>query len=40
VLANNNSHDNEEYGIITVYLRTKSMVPPSTERQQRGRSGR
>jgi hypothetical protein len=40
VLANNNSHDNEEYGVITVYLRTKSMVPPSTERAQRGRSGR
>jgi hypothetical protein len=40
VLANNNSHDNEEYGVITVYLRTKSMVPPSTERAQRGRAGR
>jgi hypothetical protein len=31
------SHDNEEYGVITVYIRTKSMVPPSTERAQRGR---
>jgi hypothetical protein len=40
VLANNNSHNNEEYGIITVYLRTKNLVPPSTERAQRGRSGR
>jgi uncharacterized damage-inducible protein DinB len=25
-------HGNEEYGIITVYLRTKNLVPPSTER--------
>ena len=40
VLANNNSHDNEEYGIVTVYMRTRNLVPPSTERAQRGRSGR
>jgi uncharacterized damage-inducible protein DinB len=40
VLANVISHGNEEYGIITVYLRTKKMVPPSTERAQRGRGGR
>lgn len=40
VLANAVSHDNEEYGIITVYLRAKKMVPPSTERAQRGRGGR
>jgi uncharacterized damage-inducible protein DinB len=35
VLTNVVSHGNEEYGIMTVYLRTKSMVPPSTERQMR-----
>ncbi len=40
VLANNTAHDNEEYGIITVYLRLKQMVPPSTERQQQGGRGR
>lgn len=37
VLANNTSHDNEEYGILTVYLRLKQMVPPSTERANAGR---
>jgi hypothetical protein len=37
VLANLISHSNEEYGVITVYLRTKNLVPPSTERAQRGR---
>jgi DinB superfamily len=31
------SHGNLEYGILTVYLRTKSIVPPSTERGMRGR---
>jgi hypothetical protein len=31
------THDNEEYGVITVYIRTRNMVPPSTERAQRGR---
>lgn len=40
VLANNTSHDNEEYGIVTVYLRLKQMVPPSTERQMQGGRGR
>jgi uncharacterized damage-inducible protein DinB len=40
VLANTIAHDNEEYGIVTVYLRTRNMVPPSTERQMRGRGGR
>ena len=34
------AHDNEEYGIITIYLRLKSQVPPSTERQMQGRGGR
>ena len=36
VLANNTSHDNEEYGILTVYMRLKNIVPPSTARQQQG----
>ena len=40
VLTNVISHDNEEYGIITVYLRTKNLVPPSTERAQRSRGVR
>ena len=38
-LINLIAHDNEEYGIITVYLRLKSMVPPSTENAGRGRRG-
>jgi hypothetical protein len=37
VLMNLIRHDNEEYGVMTVYIRMKSMVPPSTERGQRGR---
>lgn len=37
VLANLVRHDNEEYGVITVYIRMKDLVPPSTERTQRGR---
>jgi uncharacterized damage-inducible protein DinB len=37
VLSNLIAHSNEEYGIITVYLRTKGIVPPSTERGMRGR---
>lgn len=37
ILWNLVAHDNEEYGIITVYMRLKSMVPPSTaNRPQRG----
>ena len=40
VLANLIAHDNEEYGIITIYLRLKSQVPPSTERQMQGRGRR
>ena len=31
------THGNLEYGILTVYLRTKNIVPPSTERGMRGR---
>jgi hypothetical protein len=36
------AHNSEMYGIGTVYLRLKGIVPPSTERQNaaRGRSGR
>lgn len=37
VLANLVTHSNEEYGVITVYIRMKSLVPPSTERSMRGR---
>jgi hypothetical protein len=37
VLSNLIAHGNEEYGILTVYMRTKGMVPPSTERGMRGR---
>ena len=37
VLANLIVHGNEEYGILTVYMRTKGMVPPSTERGMKGR---
>jgi hypothetical protein len=38
-LANNVSHDNEMYGTGAAYLRSKNIVPPSTERQQMGRGG-
>lgn len=37
VLTNLIVHGNEEYGILTVYMRSKGMVPPSTERGMRGR---
>jgi DinB superfamily len=37
VLTNVLTHGNEEYGIMTVYIRMKGMVPPSTERSMRGR---
>jgi uncharacterized damage-inducible protein DinB len=40
LLTNLIAHDNEEYGIITVYMRLKSLVPPSTENAGRGRGGR
>ncbi len=33
------AHDAEMYGIATVYLRSKNIVPPSTERRGRGRGG-
>ena len=37
ILAGLIAHGTEEYGIITVYMRLKNMVPPSTERAARGR---
>jgi hypothetical protein len=41
VLSNLVAHDNEEYGIITVYMRLKGAVPPSTaDRPARGGGGR
>jgi hypothetical protein len=36
-LANNVSHSNEMYGTSAAYLRSKGIVPPSTERQSMGR---
>lgn len=38
-LSNNVTHDNEMYGTAAAYLRSKNIVPPSTERQQMGRGG-
>lgn len=32
VLVGNLSHDNEQYGIMTVYLRLKGLIPPSSQR--------
>ena len=32
-------HGNELYGTAAVYLRSKNIVPPSTENAQRGRRG-
>jgi uncharacterized damage-inducible protein DinB len=32
-LVMNTNHDNHEYGVLTVYLRLKGVVPPSTARQ-------
>lgn len=40
VLSNLIAHDNEEYGVITQYLRMKGIVPPSTANAAaRGRGG-
>ena len=39
MLMNNVVHDNEMFGTVAVYMRSKNMVPPSTERM-RGRGGR
>jgi hypothetical protein len=40
VLSNLIAHDNEEYGILTVYLRLKGLVPPSTAAAAQRGSGR
>jgi hypothetical protein len=37
VLAGLLAHGAEMYGVGTVYLRAKNLIPPSTERQTRGR---
>lgn len=37
LLASENSHSNEVYGTMAVYLRLKGLVPPSTERQTQHR---
>ena len=31
-LVGNMTHDNEQYGIMTVYMRLKGIIPPSSER--------
>ena len=31
-LIGNTIHDNEQYGILTVYLRLKGLIPPSSQR--------
>jgi hypothetical protein len=38
-LMNNVVHDNEMFGAVAVYMRSKGLVPPSTERM-RGMRGR
>jgi hypothetical protein len=37
VLSGLLAHNSEMYGIATVYLRAKNLVPPSTKRQTQGR---
>jgi len=37
VLSNLIAHDNEEYGVITQYLRMKGIVPPSTANAAKAR---
>jgi hypothetical protein len=39
-LIRNVIHDNEEYGYISVYLRIKGIVPPSSDAPAAGRGGR
>ncbi len=36
-LAGNTAHDNEQYGIMTVYMRLKGVIPPSSDRSSTGR---
>ena len=38
-LYGNVVHANETYGVMTVYLRLKGIVPPTTERQNNARRG-
>ena len=38
MVAGENSHANEVYGTMAVYLRLKGIVPPSTERSQQRRT--
>jgi uncharacterized damage-inducible protein DinB len=38
-LYGNIVHANETYGVMTVYLRLKGIVPPTTERQNNARRG-
>jgi hypothetical protein len=40
VLSRVLEHDNEMYGISTVYLRTNNEVPPASQGRGRGRGGR
>jgi uncharacterized damage-inducible protein DinB len=39
MLVMNISHNNEHYGNLVTYMRLKGMVPPSTERTQKPRTG-
>lgn len=39
MLHGNVVHANETYGVMTVYLRLKGIVPPTTERQNAARRG-
>ncbi len=36
-LVGNTTHDNEQYGIMTVYMRLKGIIPPSSDRSSTGR---
>jgi uncharacterized damage-inducible protein DinB len=38
-LAGTNTHGNEMYGTMAVYLRLKGIVPPTTERQNAAKKG-
>ncbi|MGH9523116.1 MAG: DinB family protein [Terriglobales bacterium] len=38
-LAGTNSHGNEMYGTMAVYLRLKGIVPPTTEREMKMKAG-
>lgn len=39
LLVQNISHNNEHYGNLVTYMRMKGLVPPSTERTQKPRTG-